>query len=400
MRSVGVYEDFGVRPIINASGSVTRLGGAPMSAETLEAMTAAALQCVSLEDLQAAASRNISARTKTEAALVTTGAAAALTLGSAAILARLDLGRMEQLPRVLDGRCEIVVSREQRNGYDHAVRAAGGTLVEIGFNEIVANAGVRRPEPWEYAAAIHEKTAAVLYVFSPHSAPPLAEVVRVAHERGVPVLVDAAGELPPCHQLHSIAATGADLIAFSGGKAIRGPQSTGILCGRRELIASAALQMLDMDDHFSLWEPPTDWIDKRILPGIPRHGIGRGFKASKEQIIGLLAALAQFTPERCREHAEKCLGHLQQIERALRDLPVTCTILAGTTAEILPKMHVRLENSTDALDACRRLRHGEPGVYVGHALLAEQTLVINPMHLNEQDTQLLIGRLRAEIMRT
>src|SRR5205085_438404 len=159
----------------------------------------------------------------------------------------------------------FVVAREQRNGYDHAVRAAGARLVEVGFNEVVAGAGVRRVEAWEYAAAFGPMTAGVLYVYDARARPPLAEVVARAHARGLPVLVDAAGELPPRSNLRAILATGADLVAFSGGKAIRGPQATGLLCGRRDLVGAAALQMLDLDDHPDLWEPPEELIDRRRL---------------------------------------------------------------------------------------------------------------------------------------
>ena len=113
--------------------------------------------------------------------------------------------------------------------------------------------------------------------------------------RGLPVLVDAAGELPPRRTCATIVATGADLVVFSGGKAIRGPQATGILCGRRDCIGAAALQMLDMDDHFELWEPPAELIDRSRLAGMPRHGIGRALKVSKEQIVALLTALKLFT---------------------------------------------------------------------------------------------------------
>jgi L-seryl-tRNA(Ser) seleniumtransferase len=123
----------------------------------------------------------------------------------------------------------------------------------------------------------------VLYVYGPDARPPLAEVVNRAHARGLPVLVDAAGELPPRSNLRSIVAAGADLVAFSGGKAIRGPQATGILCGRRDLIGAVALQMLDMDDHPELWEPPPDLIDAARLVGIPRHGIGRALKVSRNR---------------------------------------------------------------------------------------------------------------------
>src|SRR6266542_3182358 len=216
---MGVYEDLGVRPIINASGSVTRLGGAPMPEPVLRAFAAAAAEAVPLDELQAAASRAIAAATGAEAGLVTAGAASALTLGTAAILTAFDPGRMERLPHCDGFAHEFVVAREQRNGYDHAVRAAGARLVEVGFNEIVAGAGVRRTESWEYEAAFGPLTAGVLYVHDPQSRPPLPELVERAHRRGLPVLVDAAGELPPRRNLRQLTTAGADLVAFSGGKA-------------------------------------------------------------------------------------------------------------------------------------------------------------------------------------
>src|SRR5690349_1925169 len=148
---MSIYEDLGLEPIINASGSVTRLGGAPMPGPVLEAYCAAAAESVPLEALQGAASRAIAELTGAEAGLVTSGAAAALTLGAAAILTGDDLSRMEQLPQCLGFPSEFVIAREHRNGYDHAVRAAGARLVEVGFHEPVAGAGVRRVEAWEYA---------------------------------------------------------------------------------------------------------------------------------------------------------------------------------------------------------------------------------------------------------
>ena len=159
---MGIYEEFGVTPIINASGAVTRLGGAPMPKELLKAFNEAASASVPLEQLQAAASRAIVKATETEAGLVTSGAASALTLGAAAILTGYDLSKMERLPHCEEFPNEFVVAREQRNGYDHAVRAAGARLIEIGFNEIVANAGVRRTETWEYEAAFGPNTAGVV----------------------------------------------------------------------------------------------------------------------------------------------------------------------------------------------------------------------------------------------
>src|SRR3954463_6617771 len=194
---MSVFEQWGLQPIINASGAVTRLGGAPMPDAVLDAFRAAASESVPLDELQAAASRVIAQATGAEGGLVTSGAAAALTLGAAAILTGYDLGRMERLPHCDGFPHQLVMAREQRNGYDHAVRAAGARLVEVGFHEVVAGAGVRRAEAWEYEAAFGPQTAGVLYVHDPLGHPPLADLIACAHAQGLPVLVDAAGELPP-----------------------------------------------------------------------------------------------------------------------------------------------------------------------------------------------------------
>ena len=394
---MGIYKDLGLEPIINASGPVTRLGGAPMPPDVLRAMHDAAQEAVPLERLQASASRRIAALTGTEAGLVTAGCAAALTLAAAAVIARSDPARMQMLPQTDGFPSEFVIAREQRSGYDHAVRAAGAKLVEVGFNEVVANAGVRRTEAWEYEAAFGPQTAGVVYVYFPGSQPPLAEVVARAHARNLPVIVDAAGELPPRSNLKSIAATGADLVAFSGGKAIRGPQSTGILCGRRDLVGSAALQMLDMDDHYDLWDPPTELFDKNRLPGMPRHGIGRGMKVSKEQIAGLLTALDLFASGAYGSDTATFRTDLETIARGLEGAATSSAILDADDSETAPLLEIRLDERTigrTAFDVCRALREGSPPVYVGHGKLADGVLLINPLCLRSGDAAVIARRLR------
>ncbi|HUY91506.1 MAG TPA: aminotransferase class V-fold PLP-dependent enzyme [Pirellulales bacterium] len=397
---MSVYEKWGLAPIINVSGAVTRLGGAPMPEEVLVAFCEAARESIPLDQLQGLACRVIAEATGAEAGLVTAGAASALTLGAAAILTGYDLGRMEQLPHCHGFPNEFVMAREQRNGYDHAVRAAGVKLVEVGFHEMVAGAGVRRAEAWEYVAAFGPATAGVFYVYDAHARPPLAEVVAAAHARGLPVLVDAAGEVPPRTNLRAILAAGADLVAFSGGKGIRGPQATGILCGRRDLVGAAALQMLDMDDHFELWEPPENLIDRSRLAGLPRHGIGRGMKVSKEQIVALLTAIKLFTAGAYDRQLAELREHLAQVETALEGLPVCCRTLVPADGQSLPILEIAIDERSlgrSALEVCRRLRRGKPPVYVGHALLDEGKLVVNPLHLNAARTAVLIQRLREEL---
>jgi L-seryl-tRNA(Ser) seleniumtransferase len=247
------------------------------------------------------------------------------------------------------------------------------------------------------------QTAGVLYVYDADARPPLAEVVAVAHARGVPVLVDAAGELPPRSNLRALLASGADLVAFSGGKALRGPQATGILCGRRDLIGAAAVQMLDMDDHFELWEPPAELIDKDALPGLPRHGIGRTMKVSKEQIAALLTALDFFAEGAYDAELPEKRQLLELIAAGLEGLPVQSRLFVPADGESLPRLELVLNEAVlgrSAFDVCRALRRGRPAVQVGHALLAERTLVINPLHLNGPRTEILTRRLREELAPT
>jgi D-glucosaminate-6-phosphate ammonia-lyase len=357
--ATGIYEQWGVTPIINVSGSVTRLGGALMPREVVDAFAQASLECVPLDTLQGAASRYLAEVTGAEAGIVTCGAAAGLMLGTAAILTRWDLGRMEKLPH-----CD---------GFPH---------------EFV-----------EYAAAFGVQTAGVLYVYDAKGCPPLPELVRVAHARGLPVLVDAAGELPPRANLRDIIDTGADLVVFSGGKAIQGPQATGLLCGRRELVGAALLQMLDLDDHFELWEPPAHLIDKSRLPGMPRHGIGRPLKVSKEQIIALLTALRLFTSGAYDAELQDKHRLLEDIVTALKGLPVECRLRVLADGQGLPVLELALDerrHGRSALEVCRSLRRGQPSIQMGHGALSEGKLLVNPMHLNTQRTAILIGRLREE----
>ena len=347
-----------------------------------------------MEELQTAVSNQLANWTGAEAGIITSGAAAALTLGAAAILAGNDPAKMDCLPHTENIAHEFIISRDHRSGYDHACRASGARLIEVGLNEVVSGAGVRRTEAWEYEAAIHGNTAGILYVYSSESAPTLEEVVAVAHQHSIPVLVDAAGELPPPSNLKKLIASGADLIAFSGGKAIGGPQATGLLLGRKELIASALLQMLDMDDHPQLWKPSL--LDKNELRGMPRHGIGRGFKVSKESIMALMAALECFLQEDNSQRMATYGGLLSDIKNQLEKASVS-SHLVWLNPETIPKLHIPTE---DAFEVCENLRNHTPRVFVGHSLLNQGILTINAIALREHQvdplSQALIHCIESE----
>ena len=281
---MGIYERLGVRRVINATCHHTVYGGSVMWPEVIETMADARRACVDLRQLLDAASAFISRYTHAEASYVASGCAACLQVGAAAIMTGADKVKMEALPHTADPalgiKHQFVARRFPRQrtpdgreyvhwGYAHAVRGAGGTFREVGGPD-----GVTREE---FVAALGPQTAGVYWV-SDGVEPglQLEEVIQVAHAHGVPVLVDASNTLPPAEHLHAFVDAGADLVAFSGGKGLRGPQGSGILSGRADLIHAARLQ------------------------SAPVQGIGRPMKVSKEEIVGLLTALEVWA---ARDHA-------------------------------------------------------------------------------------------------
>jgi D-glucosaminate-6-phosphate ammonia-lyase len=394
-----IYETLGVRTIINAKGPATRLSGGIMRPEVAEAMIEASRHCVDMAELQAAGSKIIAEATGAEAGYVASGASACLLLATAACVAGLDPGRMGRLPDTSGMKNEVVMARSQRNFYDHAVRAAGARIVEVGLPDRYAGAGVRDAEAWEIDDAITERTAAVFYVAGAEAQPPLLDVVRAAHGRGVPVIVDAAAQLPPQSNLKRFIAEGADLVAFSGGKALGGPQASGILCGKRDLVMSAALQHLDLDVFQDLWEPPASLIDKSRLKGMPQHGIGRTCKAGKEEIAGVLAALRLFVAEGDAARHARWLAVCEAIAAELRISPgASVAILERGAVGAVPMVEVAIEGGRARVFAlCFRLQNGDPPIAVDAAQAAEGRILVNPMCLQAGEAA-TVGRRIAGLM--
>ncbi len=256
------YADLGVRPVINAWGTVTVMGGSTMPSQVLAAMTEAGRQYVPIHELQTAAGRYIAGRLGVDAAFISCGAAAGMALAVAACMAGTNPAYRARLPDTEGLRSEVIVFRSMRSMYDQAFRVAGARLVEIGMP--------KRTEAWELEQALSSpRVAAVGYIVE-HENPgmlPLETIVEMSHARNVPVIVDAAAEIPPVENLWRFSHLGADLTIFSGGKDIRGPQSTGLVVGRQDLIEACAF-------HSS-----------------PNHSVGRGMKVGKEEIMGFVTAL-------------------------------------------------------------------------------------------------------------
>jgi len=387
---MNIYERFGIRAIVNVAGTGTRYGGGLVRQEAIDAMREAAREAVSLIDLHAAASSVIAGRTHAEAGIVTAGATAALTLGTAACITGLDVAKMNRLPDTTGMPNEVIVPYHEFSGYDilgyaHAISAAGAKIVKV---DIPWPHSWRTISKWDVEAAITEKTIAIAYDIRAGGHPSLEEVVEIGKKHSIPILVDAAGAVPPPENLYKFIDAGADLVAFSGGKGIRGPQNSGILCGRRDLVASALLQMIDMAGKaFDEWNPPS-LIPKEKLKGKPKHGIGRGMKVSKEAIVGLLVALEKLTEEDWGREGKQLRGLLERIKMRLQGIRGIELTLRENVKEGFPTLDIKVNSSElgkTATEISLKLRTGQPSIYVWD-LGKNDLLVINPVNLNEEAT--------------
>src|SRR5712664_1871563 len=378
-RSVpSVYARLGVHPVIHASGTTTRYGGSRMRPETIEAMREAAQALVNIDELNEAAGAAIARMLGAEAALVTAGSAAGLVLQAAACIAGDDPARIARLPDVTGMRHEFVIQRAHRFSYDQSFRVPGGELVEIGLG--------RRTMPYELENAIGPRTAGVVYLVSPFTSPPgilsFDEVCRIAHPRGVPVLVDVASMVPPRENLFRYLRDGADLVIVSGGKGIRGPQSTGILAGRRDLIRAATLN------------------------ASPNQAIGRAAKTSKEEIAGLVTALECFMAEDEKAEMKRYHDVCATVAEALADIPgLRVVVEQDAVNRVLPHAVVYFTPdwvgpSGHAVQVA--LAQGEPHIYVqqgGHQGGYFDEIAVDPINLQPGDEAIVAARLREELTR-
>jgi D-glucosaminate-6-phosphate ammonia-lyase len=379
------------RPVINARGYSTKVGGSRLAPEVVAAMAEAADFYVRIEDLQDAAGAVIARVTGAEAGYVTSGAAAGLTLATAAAIAGFDVGRMNRLPDTTGMPNEVLCLRRHRNDYDHALRAAGARIVEVGFSAWSF--------PYEIENAIGPSTCALFYLASdPDPSVTLEEMVRIAHHHELPVIVDASLALPPASNLSAFITAGADLVAYSGGKHIEGPQASGVLCGRRDLIASVALQNQDMDVYPATW-PRRSLIADGIVSGPPHHGIGRGFKVGKEEIVGLIAALERYVTRDADAEYARWSSRLDELTAALAGVrglrPVR--INPGRNDRPAPRLHLFVdaaELGLSAPDLINALQEGDPVVCTYEPLADSGIVVILPESLREGDPVTVARRIR------
>ena len=369
-----IYRRLGVRPIINARGTHTRLGGTLIRPEVLDAMREAAGAYVLLDELQDKASETIARATGAQAGIVVGGAEAGLLIGTAAILAGTDPAKIAQLP-ITDGmKNEAIMHRAHRNGYDHGVRAAGARIVDIGYGVSTL--------PYQLRSAINERTALVVYLMSPwasHAALSLEQTCEIAHTANIPVLVDAAAMLPPANSLRRFIAQGADLVTFSGGKGLMGPQSSGILAGRADLIRAARMN------------------------GNPNHSIGRAAKAAKEDIVGLVVALEIYVR---RDHDADTASWQSQAEwmlERLRDFTgISTRYLHDGREHPVPRVELLFQpqSGIDAHELVLALEEHDPRVFLFEPTgpsARPNSIVINTQTMQPGEERIVVEALREVI---
>jgi L-seryl-tRNA(Ser) seleniumtransferase len=307
---------------------------------------------------------------------------------------------MAALPHAADFPHEVIIPRTHRTGYSHAFAAAGARLIDIGHNDRGTGAGVRGIEAWEIEAAIGPRTAAFAFSANIDSVRDLPLVAEVCRARGIPVIVDAAAQLPPKANLRRFVELGADLVAFSGGKAIGGPQASGILAGRRDLVGAALVQQIDMDVSPATWSPP-DLIDRTKLTGVPHHGIGRGFKAGKEEIVGLLVALERFVTSDDDALNAVLQRRLEAIARAIEGTRGLSTrVVPASVTGRIPVLELAVDPAgagCTALELSGRLQQGDPPVHVSERHSARGVLTVDPQVLQAEDDAPLAAAVRRAI---
>jgi len=330
-----IYRQLGVRPLINAAGTYTILSGSLMPERARRAMEEAARSFVRLEDLQKAVGERIAKVLDVESAMVTSGGAGSIMLATAACVTGTDLEKIRHVPKLDGMKSEVIVPQGHRNGFDHAARNVGVKLVEVETLD-------------DLHRAIGAQTAMLYFtnIFEYKGQIKRKEFIEAGKRAGIPVFNDAAAELPPAANLSDLIREGFDLVGFSGGKGLRGPQSSGLLLGRKELIQAALLNNNPNDD-----------------------AIGRTCKVGKEEMMGLLAAVEEYMQHDHEADIRQWRGFMDSIAADLHGISaVTAEVyIPGPGGHPIPYLRVRWDQKRLKVkygECAQQLRNGEPSIEV------------------------------------
>lgn len=370
---MSIYKRLGIRTVINGNATLTRLGGSIMPPEVVAAMAEASKHFVDIIELQKRVGEELAKLTHNEAAYVSCGAAAALTLSTAACITGLDVEKREKLPHLDSSmKNEVIVHRHGRVGYDYAVRQVGVKFIEIG-NE-------NGTSPDELENAITDKTAAIFYFANPgreHLWVAYEKGIQIAQKHGVPLIVDAAAQLPPPENLWRFTQMGADLAMFSGGKGLCGPQSSGLIVGKKTLIDAIAFN------------------------GPPNPYIGRGMKVGKEEIVGLLAAVELYLKqdsEAVMQSYENQITYYREFFKHIQGISVHRSF-PSEAGQPMPRTEIRFDAEQLGItrdEILHQLHTGEPSIDI--AGTGANGVLINGQTLMPGEVEIIANRIKEIIV--
>ena len=361
--SGNVYEELGVTTVINGQGTMTILGGSLMRPEVEAAMALASEHFCSIPELEVAGGKRIAEMLKLPAdytGLVTSGAAAAMQSGLAGILTGDNEQFIQQLPDLTGMKSEVIIQKSHRNGFDHQLRSTGVKLIEIETRE-------------ELRKAVNPRTAMMHFSNFANAVGHIKvdEWVKLGKENKIPCFNDAAADTPPVSHLWEYAHMGYDLIAFSGGKAIRGPQCAGLLIGRKDLVAYALLNNSPHEDT-----------------------LGRSQKVGKEEIIGMIKALESYLKEDHEALTKEWWRRLDSISAEITKVPgVSTSFSVPGIANHVPHLEIHWDPrriSLEPTDAVKQLRGGKPSIVVASN---ETGLIMNSFMLQPGEVRIMGERL-------
>jgi len=365
----GVYEALGVKPIVNAAGTFTAMGGSVMPPEVVAAWVEASKHFVDLVQLQDKVGEKIAKLLGVEAALVTTGAAGALLLGTAAAVTRGDRKLIGKLPDTTEMKNEVLLQKSHHSCYDNQLTDVGVKLIDV-----QTAADVNR--------VVNAKTALMFFMNFTETDGKIKRVewVELARKHNVPALIDAAADVPPVGRIAEYAKLGFDLIAVSGGKAIRGPNDTGLLLGRKDLIDAAKL---NANPHCGT--------------------IGRMMKVGKEDMVALLAAVERFVHLDYAAEWKEMERRLAVIEAAVKKVaPVECERIVPPIANHVPHLQIAWDESQVKITrekVTKELAAGDPPIRIGRvAGTGDKGILVSVITLLQGEEQIVAERL-SQILR-
>lgn len=357
------FTELGVKPFINAWGTITSKSGSLMHPEVIEAYNYASQQFVDLNELQDKVGERIAEMLNCEAAMVTAGAASAMTLGTAATITGMDQEKIRLLPNLPGERHEVIIQKTHRYGYDHAVRNAGVKMVEVDGPEEMAN-------------AINNQTVMMLFfnAASEHSVEH-EQFVEIGKQYNVPTFIDAAADVPPVENLFKYIEMGFDLVTFSGGKAIRGPQSAGLLYGRKDLIEAAKLNTVPNS-----------------------NSIGRGMKVNKEEILSMMVALEKYLERDHDKDWEEWENRVAFIDEAVSSVEsVETNQYVFPVANHVPHLSVKWDQDTINItppELRKKLEDGYPSIVT---FGGNESVEISVFMMQPEEVGIVAKRLKEEL---